>query len=471
MAVSVSVAPGKYPSPIGVELLSTNPEASIRYTLDGSDPRTFLSNMYVSGCVIQMPSSCVLKVTEIVHVGNPVTSVVPSEVQEFNYIIYDPSIDTDSDTIPDGLEGGVDSDLDSEDDAVDIDSDADNASDRLEVGPDGLHPVDTDNDGVPDYRDTDSDNDGIPDSIEREDDFDNDGVPNRLDPDQVEPLIVNFHDFPSTMVENIPYTFSVEIRNGSGAMLIVNDSGSLLGIETTPAPIAVSAGQIFTYTIMASVCRSSDTLDLSFSFTDDHGPNQDFAFTPTILQSSDQYPLQGIKITWKKNPLAVFYKIYRKHPGDDQMLFLVKLPADTTNGYLYQWFIDRNGTEDCKYSVSVVNSQGVEGPMSAPRHAPDISKDVCLIQGNVADIGMEAVPDVSVGCRVKEIPGIFGNTAVLRISTVVRTDSRGYFEINVPRKALIVLSISDSGFKKDLLIPDSPSVDLRELLAMPQNGG
>lgn len=473
MAVTVNIQPGKYPVAQSIELGSTLPGAIIRYTLDGSDPRTFMSSVYTPGEVIAIPSSCVLKTTEILHTGVPtVTVVTATPVQEFSYVIFDPSIDSDSDTIPDGLEGNADSDSDGAPDSLDIDSDSDSISDKVEAGSDGLHPLDTDSDGIPDYLDADSDDDGLPDSLERDDDFDNDGIPNRLDPDQVPNLIVNIHNFPSNMVENVPYTFTVEIRNGSGSMTIVNQSGSLLGIESTEDPIPVSAGQVFTYTIMASVCRASDELNLSFSFLDAiTGLSEDFSFDILVLRSDLQHPIQGIKITWKKNPLAKFYAIYRKRPEDLQTSRIIIVPHDTTTGYTYQWYMDRQGTVDCWYSVSVIDSEGVEGPKSSPRHAPDISSDTCLIQGNVADVGMTAVSDVMVGCRVLEIPGIFGNTAVLRTSNIVRTDSRGYFELYVPRKALIVLSIEDAGLKKSLLIPDVPSIDIRGLLALPQNGG
>ncbi len=92
-------------------------------------------------------------------------------------------LDSDSDTIPDNVEGqphglgyilpdGNDLDLDGLDDAYDTDQ-----------GGLPIVPVNTDNVGFPDYRDIDSDNDQIPDSVELTGDPDLDTIPNYRDPD------------------------------------------------------------------------------------------------------------------------------------------------------------------------------------------------------------------------------------------------------------------------------------------------
>lgn len=121
--------------------------------------------------------------------------------------------DSDNDTIPDAIESAADRDGDGIRNFLDIDSDNDGLIDSTEarlsavVGSiDGFvdesrRPVDTDADSIPDYLDHDSDNDGIPDLIEnnslaagglamRSDgrvdsvaDYDFDGVPNYIDLD------------------------------------------------------------------------------------------------------------------------------------------------------------------------------------------------------------------------------------------------------------------------------------------------
>jgi hypothetical protein len=79
-----------------------------------------------------------------------------------------PGNDTDSDGIPDEVEGcnGVDTDGDKIPDYSDSDSDNDKVLDKVEAGADPKHPVDSDGDGKPDYKDNDSDNDGIDDGNE-----------------------------------------------------------------------------------------------------------------------------------------------------------------------------------------------------------------------------------------------------------------------------------------------------------------
>ena len=77
--------------------------------------------------------------------------------------------DSDSDGIPDSLEGPVDTDSDGTVDFLETDSDSDGIADSLES------TIDFDSDGTPDFRDTDSDSDGIPDSLETTNDLDSDG--------------------------------------------------------------------------------------------------------------------------------------------------------------------------------------------------------------------------------------------------------------------------------------------------------
>lgn len=91
--------------------------------------------------------------------------------------------DTDSDGIPDLVEGQGDPDGDTKPNYQDPDSDGDSIPDTVEAGPAPATPVNTDGDGKQDYLDTDSDNDSIPDSVEGTGDPDSDGIPNYRDLD------------------------------------------------------------------------------------------------------------------------------------------------------------------------------------------------------------------------------------------------------------------------------------------------
>ena len=86
-------------------------------------------------------------------------------------------VDTDSDGIPDAVEGEADYDGDGDGNHIDADSDDDGIDDLVE----GV--TDEDDDGIPNFLDDDSDGDGIDDAIEGDGDTDGDGIPDFLDPD------------------------------------------------------------------------------------------------------------------------------------------------------------------------------------------------------------------------------------------------------------------------------------------------
>lgn len=468
MAITVSPLPGTFANTVAVTIISDEPLLDkIRYTLDGSDPRTYFSPIY-SGPITLGIGQHTIRAVEIVE------DDTSSPIYEFSFSVFDSSVDSDADGIPDGVEGTGDSDADTITDNQDVDSDADSIPDSMEAGPDPLNPVDTDSDGTPDYKDLDSDADGIPDATERTDDFDADGVPNYIDPDQVPQLIVNITNLPANLelVENIPHNIQVEIRNGSGKMWIVNDNIQLMGLTPTPAdePIAVSVGQIFTFTIMASSCRASDEACASFIFEDDADPDAEleFRYCFQIAEFNDLFPLRGVRITWTKNSESKYYRIYRQNPDEAMAGLLVTVPHDTTS-LRVQWYLDRDGLPLSKYAVSAVDVDGVEGARSPLRTAPDIGNITCLVYGCVSDVGMTAAENVAVGFRIKEYPSVFGSTVLLRATNMTRTDSRGYFELNVPQGAMTVFLVDDAGLRKELLIPYAESISLKELLELPQN--
>lgn len=72
--------------------------------------------------------------------------------------VADPNDDSDSDTIPDNVEGARDVDGDQLPNFLDTDSDNDGIADQVEAGPDPLHPSDGNNNGVPDYLEANNSN-------------------------------------------------------------------------------------------------------------------------------------------------------------------------------------------------------------------------------------------------------------------------------------------------------------------------
>ncbi|MEM7131244.1 MAG: PA14 domain-containing protein [Chloroflexota bacterium] len=97
-------------------------------------------------------------------------------------VLTGPWNDTDSDGIPDHLDGDNGDGSSPTTIAGAGDSDGDGIPDGVEC-PTGYICVDTDGDGIPNYMDTDSDGDGTPDQTEGTGDADNDGIPDYLDPD------------------------------------------------------------------------------------------------------------------------------------------------------------------------------------------------------------------------------------------------------------------------------------------------
>ncbi|PIW02247.1 MAG: hypothetical protein COW42_02420, partial [Deltaproteobacteria bacterium CG17_big_fil_post_rev_8_21_14_2_50_63_7] len=117
---------------------------------------------------------------------------------------YDPTVNSDTDTLPDFVEicelgtnptnpdtdgDGIPDDVESNN-GFPIDTDGDGIIDALDVDSDGDGILDinegagdTDGDGIPDYRDLDSDGDGTPDADEAGVDTDGDGIPDNRDAD------------------------------------------------------------------------------------------------------------------------------------------------------------------------------------------------------------------------------------------------------------------------------------------------
>lgn len=433
--LNASILGATYLNTVSIELTCDDPLATIQYTLDGNSPLCPLANVYDgSPIVISADTSDKTIVLKAVAYTD---EFISNRIEE-TYIIVSSSADSDSDGILNSVEGITD---------------------------------DTDSDGIPNYLDTDSDADGLSDALEGTADYDGDTIPNYIDPDQVDTFIYEFHGYPITeMVENVPYTFELKVLNGSADMTIVEPDDYLLGIESTDEPVRLVVGDVRTFTVMPTSCRSGDEITLSFFFKEiPSGTVYEHTVTINIVQENDDYPFKGIQITWKKNVLARSYNIYRKRASDLEMSLLTSLPHDPTPYVQYQWYIDRDGLCTDRYSIAAVDDDLIEGNPTLPRHAPDINTDMCLVQGNIADLEMSPMESVCITCKVKAVPSLFGNTMVSKGSMMIYTDSRGYYEFKVPQGSLIVLSVDSTGFKRELLIPRLSSVNITELLNMPQN--
>lgn len=91
----------------------------------------------------------------------------------------------------------------------------------------------------------------------------------------------------------------------------------------------------------------------------------------------------------------------------------------------------------------------------------------CTIQGTIIDAN--GTPQVATGVRVRPTSdnnaAVFTGTGELvslaSIETI--TDVNGYFSVNVVRGLTCVVTVDALGFAKKVVIPDQPTVELRDL--------
>lgn len=437
MAINLTVNPAGnlFIDNIDITLSCDTPSAVIQYTLDGNSPLCPLAQVYDGNPIhIEVEEDTDFTLKAVAYTDFEISNRIEEE-----YTIVYSSGDSDSDGIPNSEE---------------------------DPG------VDTDSDGTPDYLDTDSDNDGISDAIEGTGDYDSDGTPNFRDTDQVPDFIYEFVNWPPTepLVEYVPYTFELHVKNGSAAMTISEEEDYLIGLDTSKDPEILNVGDVKTFTIMPTICRATDDTSVVFNFSEIPSENVHQVSTDVeIVEYSDSYPLNGVSISWQKNVLAKAYKIYKQGVNDPSMYHLITVQHDPTTSSNTQWYIDRDGGSLDRYSVSAVDDDDVEGIHSLPKHAPDIPNNICLIQGNISNLGMEPLEDICISTRIKEYPVNINNTFIDKRSDISYTDSRGYFEIRVPQNTVIVLAIDSVGFKKELIVPSVYSINIQELLNHPAN--
>lgn len=335
---------------------------------------------------------------------------------------------------------------------------------------------DSDADGIPDYLDEDSNDDGIPDSVQLRTDVDKDGIPDRIQVRNNEFKIVVESDFDgqTEIVENYPYNVIIKCISGSGVVDIRNDGVPLdrlssficaLGPEL---PVFMEANTEVNYLIMISQCRHKDKVLLQYTAYDANtsGLDSGTICDADIVMETDELPYVGMRISWSTEPDAVSYIIQK---NDDP--FFLEVPAVDYKKVDMQWYLDREGTLEDKYSVAYKNAKGKIGPYSLPRHAPDIHEGKCLLQGNIASVGLNPVKGIPIAYRVVSVGknNLVGNTIVVKSTYFTYTDSDGSFEMVVPQNAILKIKVDEAGYDRNFAIPCSKSADLRYLDAMPNN--
>lgn len=429
-------------SPVMVMVESNNPEAKIRYSLDGRDP---LLNGTAYSSPIQISESPTRDVifSAIAYTENEISPVAMRQ-----YTLVDPLGDEDGDGLTNFEEGF-------------------------------LEGLNTDEDELPDYLDLDSDNDNIPDETEGNQDVNEDGIPDRIQQlsDKFEVNIQTSFKPNEPLVENYPYDITVSCISGSGVinlyagdkLAITNENiDGAITINGPALPCRLVKNATAYFTLIISQCRSDNELNLKLITCDEKTEelNEKNITSTDIVTETEEIPYSGIRITWDKNPAAVSY-IIRK---DDDYHFM-KIPAIPISLGKQQWFIDREGELENVYSVAYEDERGLIGPYALPKHAPDLHEGKSLVQGNITMAGLSPAEGVPVAYRVVKVGNnnLIGNTVVVKTTHFAYTDSNGSFSFEVPQSSIISMAIDEAGFKRNYAIPCVDHTDLRELQSLPNN--
>lgn len=101
----------------------------------------------------------------------------------------------------------------------------------------------------------------------------------------------------------------------------------------------------------------------------------------------------------------------------------------------------------------------VQTPFGIPAEDP-----VCIVTGNMMDIGGDPSHTSMVVFRPQYVPGVAGSSLIS--SDLIRTypDAFGNFAVKLLRSAQVLVEIEKAGIKNLIIVPDAPSANLIDLL-------
>lgn len=453
LTIVPSIAPGAYPSGTSVSFSVVSQPVSpttMYISINDAIPTKY------TGEPIEITSDMSVAITAISNDLN-------DSARFFDGVYTLDDADSDEDGILDTVEGNADSDSDGVPDRYELDSDNDGIPDAIEG------TIDTDGDGIPDFQDTDSDNDGIPDAAEIVD------LNNNNIPDYKEPIITT--DFSVTvkiaqddskgLVPGVIYELELICHSGTGTVTLGVNPSIVLGLQDTNwefRPIPLVAGNIFKIPFMIDTSVDVPSHNCISYTIDDTTTKLEF----DIVKSNTYYPLFGNKISWTSNPDAFKYRIYKKDLGDPDYTMLVTLPVQEKQR-LTTFYLDRTEHTERRYSVCYLDKDMYESRRSLPKHAPSTEILKCLVQGVITRVNLTGIEGLAIMFSTAKTPEHIGEVILVNDSTLVHTDSRGYFEVVLPQGAVVHMSCKAAGIDTDLVIPMQSSIDYAELLSMPQN--
>lgn len=439
-ALEATPAGGVYPEAnISITLSVSDPEAEIRYTLDGSSPLNDSALYYENAISLSTDAPFENFRLRAIALGDRYISNAIDTI----YTLYDYDRDSDGDGISDGDEGG---------------------------------PItDTDGDGVSDMLDSDSDGDGVPDYVEGPESFQDANT----QPDFWR-SITGIPDS-GVLINGMQYEIRILCYGSTGYLDIKSSHAAPVFSETS---VIITPGvEKVIYMLIPEVMESKcsplwDNSDAVITFTLSHIKagkviSEDITRRYELKPYTDEIIYSGNLITWEKNSDASFYIVYRKQ-GDggansescNEYKRIAKILHDKYHDRVdTQQFLDREGSLLAMYRVSAI-IKGSESAWSNALHASDCGLDTCDLIGNVSFLTGKALPDIRVSARIEKAPYLQKNTIVDAFESFVYTDAYGQFVLRLPKGSTCVLKIDQANFRKKIVVPFKDVIDLSELLKL-----
>jgi hypothetical protein len=90
--------------------------------------------------------------------------------------------------------------------------------------------------------------------------------------------------------------------------------------------------------------------------------------------------------------------------------------------------------------------------------------EMCVISGNLRDIGGKVPHNTRIVVRPAEFPARFGQNVIQADALVTTVDIDGQFELAVVRNSVVIIEIERSGIRSQITIPDQASANILDLL-------
>lgn len=421
-----------------IVLTTSNPNALIKYTLDGSSPLCSSAFTYTGAISLNLPNK--QHHTEYHLRAVAITTRLISVPIDTSFIIYDKLSDADGDGMSSFVEGGP--------------------------------GADTDGDSIWDMYDTDSDNDGMPDAIE--------GPEYATDPN-VGPRFWYDITWPeSPLINGRQYEIKIMSYKRvdadiTGIFDIYTENKNIIFSEITGVLTPGIEKIIYAYVPerMDGKCiilwpPEPFEISVTVSHTDDEtGAFVSFVNSKSfeIVFSNEANPYEGNLITWQKIPGSRFYGIYRKNQSDPEFIRIARILHDSFHTYETQQYLDRDGELLSLYRISAFDNESESG-WSNVLHAADCGLKTCCITGHVSDISGNPKANIRISVRIDKPVYNQRNTFVDAYEKHIYSDALGQFVLELPRLSECLLRIDQAGLRQKIVIPNRDFIALNDLLKL-----